>query len=236
MDSESFKPSEGYTTSMLIGLVALCLAAKPAAITFESLLSEMADLRQLAEYPSANWRCLQASSYNRESVHRDKPGWFADSDGEGFIRTEEINGHTEWVMMEHEGPGAITKMWTPFFNRDFNDRVGPNIRIYLDGSKTPLFDESFIKLVTGKGLVGAPWAEYTARAGNCYLPIPFAKSANYDGPAAVLLHHQLPRLSCWNTGQIVAKGLGDSQERCFGKGCESAGKAVFTVDDETLFH
>lgn len=162
---------------MLISLAALCLAAKPAIVTFESLLSEMADLSHLAEYPSANWRCLQASSYNRESVHRDKPGWFADGDGEGFIRTEEINGHTEWVMMEHVGPGAITKMWTPFFYRDFNERVGPNICIYLDGSKTPIVDESFIKLVTGKGSVGAPWAEYTARAGNCYLPIPFAKSA-----------------------------------------------------------
>ena len=30
----------------------------------------------------------QASSYNRASKAKGQPGWFADSDGTGFIRTE----------------------------------------------------------------------------------------------------------------------------------------------------
>ena len=104
------------------------------------------------------------------------PGWFADSDGTGFIREEVINGRREYVMMEHMGPGCITKMWTPFFYYDFNNRVGPNVRIYLDGSSTPTYDESLIKLVRGEGSIPRPFAAPTARAGDSYLPIPFARS------------------------------------------------------------
>ncbi len=144
-----------------------------APITFASLLQEIADSSRLAQWPKSEFHSLQASSYNRESTHRDKPGWFADSDGIGFIRQE----GDEFVLMEHEGPGCITKIWTPFFYYGFDDLVGPNVRIYLDGSKQPLIDESLIKLVCGRGSVRAPWAAYSARAGNLYLPIPFAKSA-----------------------------------------------------------
>ena len=146
-------------------------------VTFKGLLEELSHPERLATFPNPEYQSLQASSYNRESTHRDKPGWFADSDGTGYIRTEQINGKTEWVMMEHAGPGCLTKFWTPFFYYDFNNRTGPNINIYLDGSKTPVFSESYIKLVTGQGSIGAPWAAYSARAGNLYLPIPFGKSA-----------------------------------------------------------
>lgn len=149
----------------------------PIAVTFPGLLQELTDPTALARFPSLRYESLQASSYNRESVHRDKPGWFADSDGVGFIRQEVIDGRTEWVILEHEGPGCLTKFWTPFFYYDFNNRVGPNIRVYLDGAKTPVIDESYIKLVTGQGSIGKPWAAYSARAGNLYLPIPFSRSA-----------------------------------------------------------
>lgn len=142
----------------------------------QSLLAEMIDRDCLARYPNPPYQSLQASSYNRESIRRDKPGWFADSDGVGFIREESLGGKKEWVIMEHVGPGAITKMWTPFFYYDFNNRVGPNVRIYLDGSTKPVLDESLIKLVRGEGSIPNPFAQTTARAGDSYLPIPFAKS------------------------------------------------------------
>jgi glycerophosphoryl diester phosphodiesterase len=145
-------------------------------ITLRSLLEEMIDRDRVARFPEPLYRSLQASSYNRESVRRDEPGWFADSDGLGFIRTETVDGKTEWVIMEHEGPGCITRIWTPFFYYDFNERVGPNVRIYLDGSETPVIDESLIKLVTGQAFVKPPFAAFTARAGDLYLPIPFAES------------------------------------------------------------
>ena len=165
--------------------VLLALALAPT-ITFRGLLAEMGDRDALARLPS--YECHQASSYNRESVSRNKPGWFADSDGTGFIRKEDHDGKPEWVMMEHDGPGCITKMWTPFFYYDFNNRVGPNIRIYLDGAKEPVIDESYIKLVMGKGSIPSSLAWFTARAGDSYLPIPFAKSAKVTMTAPPFYH------------------------------------------------
>ncbi len=155
----------------------LAMMSLSGSVTFASLVREMGDRTAIARWPSPEYRCLQASSYNRESTRRDQPGWFADSDGVGYVRKEGEGEQAEYVLMEHSGPGCITKMWTPFFYYDFNERRGPNIQIYLDGSPKPVLDESLIELVIGKGSIGAPWAAYSARAGNLYLPIPFAKSA-----------------------------------------------------------
>jgi hypothetical protein len=145
-------------------------------ITLESLLSEMTDPGLMARFPVKEYQALQASSYNRESVSPDKPGWFADSDGISWIREEPRDGKTEYVIMEHDGPGCITRLWTPFFYYDFNNRKGPNLRIYLDGNPIPVIDECFIDLVSGKGSIRPPFATFTARAGVCFLPVPFGKS------------------------------------------------------------
>ena len=145
-------------------------------VTFESLVSEMVDRDALARWPSPEYQQRQASSYNRRSVAPDKPGWFADQDGVGFIRTEKREGKTEWVLMEHDGPGCITRIWTPFFYYNFNERTGPNIRVYLDGAEKPVIDCSLIELVQAKQFVGEPFSAHTARAGDLYLPIPYAKS------------------------------------------------------------
>ncbi len=170
---------------------AISLSAPAQDITFSSLLSEMSSPDALARFPAPAFRQMQASSYNRDSVKRGEPGWFADSDGTGFIRDETINGRHEFVAMEHAGPGCVTRMWAPFFYYDFNDRVGPTVRVYLDGSETPTIEASWIELLTnnewpesyGKAperknafRVPSPLARFTARAGDVYLPIPFAKS------------------------------------------------------------
>jgi len=157
-------------------------------VAFSSLLTEMTDPYSAARLPAPAYESLQASSYNRASVHRDQPGWFADSDGLGFIRTEEIAGRMEWVLMEHDGPGCITKMWTPFFYYKFNDRKGPNVRIYLDGEATPVVDECFIELLTGRSFLKPPFGVLTARAGDSYLPIPFAKSCKVTLTAKPFYH------------------------------------------------
>ena len=165
---------------LTVGILGDPLVAAPT-ISLSSLLSEMTDPAALARLPQPQYQALQASSYNRASTNRTQPnqdtsGWFADSDGLGFIRTETIGGNQEWVLMEHEGPGCLTKFWTPFFYYGFDDRKGPNIRVYLDGADTPVLDESLIELVTGRGSIKPPFASLTARAGNSYLPIPFARS------------------------------------------------------------
>jgi len=174
----------------------IAFQAMPAEITFASLLEEMADAEALARWPRPEYRQLQASSYNRKSVARDQPdqdvnGWFADSDGLGFIRQEEVGGRKEWVILEQAGPGCLTKFWTPFFYYDFNNRTGPRVRIYLDGADAPVIDARFIELLTrndwqpsaygprpepqNRWVVPSPFADFTARAGNLYLPIPFAR-------------------------------------------------------------
>jgi hypothetical protein len=150
-------------------------------ITLASLLAEMADPAAVARFPESDYRCLQASSYNRASTNRNQPnqdatGWFADGDGVGFIRSETTDGKQQWILMEHLGPGCITKMCTPFFYYDFAERKGPNVRVYLDGSDTPAIDESLVQLVRGEGSFRPPLAAATARAGNSYMPIPFARS------------------------------------------------------------
>src|SRR5664279_2395353 len=80
----------------------IVISVNAQQVTIQSLLKEMACRSCLARYPYPAYASLQASSYNRESTARDAPGWFADSDGTGFIRTEEKDGKTEWVVMEHD--------------------------------------------------------------------------------------------------------------------------------------
>jgi hypothetical protein len=162
--------------SAIVSAILLGATLSAQSISFTSLLREMTDPTRMAEYPVKEYQSLQASSYNRASVSPDQPGWFADSDGGSWIRQEQIEGKTEYVVMEHTGPGCITRLWTPFFYYDFNNRKGPNIKIYLDGNPEPLINECFIELLTGKGSVMPPFASFTARAGVCFLPIPFGKS------------------------------------------------------------
>ncbi len=155
-------------------------AAAPAAttdVTFVSLLGELTDRSVVTHMPAPSYRGLQASSYNRAAKTPDDPGgWFANGDCGYVLRHEVHEGQQEAVLMEHEGPGVLTRIWTPFFYKSFGNRQGTDIRIYLDGEATPRFTANFIALVTGKGPVPAPFAQDTVRAGDLYLPIPFAKS------------------------------------------------------------
>jgi hypothetical protein len=57
-----------------------------------------------------------------------------------------------------------------------DDLEGPDIHIYLDGSSKPVISENFFRFITGRGSAPLPFAQRTARAGNSYLPVPFAKS------------------------------------------------------------
>lgn len=159
-------------------LVLLAGKMKAQEVTMQSLLREMVDREKLTEFPTdVLYRTLQASSYNRASVAPDQPGWFTDADGVSCIRTEKNKkGETEWVLMEDKGPGAITKMWAVCFYYGLEDTKGANLKIYLDGEEEPTIFCNFFELVQGKNFVKPPLAAETRRAGNCYLPIPYAKS------------------------------------------------------------
>mgnify|MGYP002712946177 FL=1 len=78
--------------------------------------------------------------------------------------------------MEGDGPGVLTRIWTPFFYKDFDNREGPDILIYLDGEEEPSIRTNMIRLLTGESFAPPPFAVYTCRAGDLYLPISFGKS------------------------------------------------------------
>jgi hypothetical protein len=155
----------------------MLVSAASAEITFSSLLHEMIDRTVVTHWPATEYQSLQASSANRASKTPDEPnGWFANSDCNFEIRKETRDGRTEAVLMEHDGPGVLTRIWTPFFYQGLGDRKGTEIRIYIDGETTPRLQGGMIELLTGNGPVKPPFAQTTVRAGDLYLPIPFSKS------------------------------------------------------------
>jgi hypothetical protein len=155
----------------------LLAAAARGEVTFSSLLREMTERAVVTHWPANEYLSLQASSTNRATKTPDDPnGWFANSDCNFEIRKESTAGRTECVLMEHDGPGVLTRIWTPFFQNDFGDRKGTDIRIYIDGESEPRIHGNMIEWLTGKGPVKPPFAQTTVRAGVLYLPIPFAKS------------------------------------------------------------
>ena len=80
------KKSAYLFSVLLTGFLANSVAQE---ITLRTLLEEMTDRDSIASFPSPEYECLQASSYNRMSVPpRGSEGWFADSDGIGYIREE----------------------------------------------------------------------------------------------------------------------------------------------------
>lgn len=163
---------------VIAALANLCSIHAQEQVSMQSLLREMVDRKQLVEYPeSIPYKAMQASSYNRASVSPDQPGWFADSDGVFCIRTEKNReGETEWVLMEDKGPGVITKIWAVCFYYGLDDTTGANLKIYLDGEEEPTINCNFFEFVKGESFVKPPFAMETRRAGNSYLPIPYAKS------------------------------------------------------------
>lgn len=163
---------------VIAALINLCSIHAQEQVSMQSLLREMVDRKQLVEYPeSIPYKAMQASSYNRASVSPDQPGWFADSDGVFCIRTEKNReGETEWVLMEDKGPGVITKIWAVCFYYGLDDTTGANLKIYLDGEDEPTINCNFFEFVKGESFVKPPLAMETRRAGNSYLPIPYAKS------------------------------------------------------------
>ena len=146
------------------------------AITTASLLKDLTDYSSVTKWPDPYYQEMQASSYDRKSVSPDKPGWFANADASQFIRTEQTNGHKEYVMMDADGPGAIIRFWLTTFKREgvlrvyFDSQTEPDITI-------PAYDLMKMALSVGKGLLLAHSSYEPKEKGgsNLYLPMPFAK-------------------------------------------------------------
>lgn len=158
-------------------LASSCQQESRQTITLESLLDEMISFDESARYPLIPYSCKQESSYDRRSVHPDSAGWFANDDGFGIIRVDTINGRTEDVLFDQEGPGVITRIWLTTLNKQ------GKMRFYFDNSPEaqwiiPAYDLMKTGLSLGKGLL-QPHTSYTpdGKGGNTlFLPIPYAKA------------------------------------------------------------
>lgn len=150
-----------------------------ASVSLESLLREMVDRDRLARYPTGTraFTAAQASSHDRRSVSEEEEGWFANNDWSHFLRVETVEGRREWVMMDEEGPGCITRIWmggSPPYGR---------LRVYIDGAEEPSIEGGVDEIIGGTKLVGPPLSAIRARGRNLYLPVPYARrcKVTYDG-------------------------------------------------------
>jgi len=145
-------------------------------ISLKSLLTDMINFESVARWSRPPYMLKQTSSYDRKSVSPEKPGWFANADASQYIRAEEKNGHTENVMLDVDGPGAIVRFWLTTFKRN------GILRIYFDGKpdagiEIPAYDLMKLNFGLGKALLNAHSSyEATEKGGSTlYLPLPFAK-------------------------------------------------------------
>ena len=148
-------------------------------VSIESLLKEMVDRSERAKYPDPAFTCKQFSSYDRETVSKDQPGWFANSDRSMFIRVEKNNNRREFVLMDAEGPGAIVRFWMTFAGRNSGRGI---MRIYVDDYSKPAIEGSAFDILSGTVIATAPLAmsvselsPYENRGHNLYFPIPYSQ-------------------------------------------------------------
>jgi arylsulfatase A-like enzyme len=90
-------------------------AAEDHPIHLGSLLEDMLDRTKIAEFPQPEFICKQASSYNRRSKTPGNPDWFAGCDFDQFYGSTEVGGRKEWIMLDVDGPGVVTRWWLPSF-------------------------------------------------------------------------------------------------------------------------
>jgi len=171
-----------FRAGICLILCGFCLSAAVAAeVTTESLLSEMTDLRGMAEFPDPPFTCQQFSSYDRAAVSPEE-NWFANGDRGHYLREEERDGRTEHVMMDAEGPGAIVRIWSA--------NPSGTLRIYLDGEEAPMLEVPMGDLLGGK-VPGfpVPIAGERSRGWNCYFPIPYAEHCKVTSDEGGFYYH-----------------------------------------------
>jgi hypothetical protein len=164
-------------------------AAQPrqdSAITTRTLLEEMLDRDAIARFPSPAYIQKQDSSYDRASTSADDQStWFANNDRGMYLRTEQNQGRTEYVMMDATGPGAITRFWSA--------NPAGTLRVYIDGNPTPVIEAPMKDVLSGKWEIEAPLSTVSSNGCNLYLPIPYAKGCKVtsdEGNFYFIINHR----------------------------------------------
>ena len=146
-----------FRQALAAGAVLLLLAggakAQSATASIASLVQEETSISRLPLLH--DWTSNLQSSYDRTGGNADQ-GHFLSGDGK------------EGVMADMDGPGAVVRLWSA--------NPGGQVKIYIDGSPTPVIDRPFHTLFDGSF---APF-----KAGLCgrssggvysYVPIPYAR-------------------------------------------------------------
>jgi hypothetical protein len=149
--------------------------AQANTLSYADLCHRLTTLDGLAQLPPDGEKSAEATSYDRASKYdaaSDKyTDWGANGDGNGggLFNSDKV------TMAEITGPGFINRIWSAAPGNG-------HVRIYLDGSDTPVVDLPFVDYFSGKA---APFN----RSNLCYhtnekggggwdnfVPIPFQKS------------------------------------------------------------
>ena len=153
-------------------------------ITTGTLIDQMVDLKQLAEFPDVYCKTVQFSSYDRRSKTYGDTMWFANSDGFGgepipnfekVLVAPDTGGVGEYLICDVQGPGAIVRVWTA--------AITGTIRLYLDDLDTPIYDgpaKDFLMypyrtFAQKEGIEEAVFTGTYQQREACYFPMPFAK-------------------------------------------------------------
>ncbi len=195
-----------FTKAVLaLATTAVLLSPALAAVTTESLLDEMTDLKRLATWPDPPYVTKQFSSYDRKSTsHSDFRGWFANGDAGQYLRVEDKEGRKEHVMMDIDGPGAIVRIWSA--------NPKGTLRVYLDGAAKPAIEAPMTKLLGGE-VPGfpKPIAGERARGWNLYFPIAYAKHCKVTSDEGGFYYHVNYRT--WPAGtEISTFSMEDTQK------------------------
>ncbi len=163
----------------IITILASAASVSAQTISVETLLKEMVDREEKARFPYPEFTCKQASSYDRSSVERGGPGWFANWDRTMFIGTDKSKGRTEYIMIDAEGPGAVVRFWMTFAGSNCGRGT---MRIYIDDMDNPVIESEAFAILSGDVVTGYPMAAsvselstYETRGHNLYFPIPYAR-------------------------------------------------------------
>lgn len=144
--------------------------------TYNDILNKMLDLKALSTPPIPGEVSGCFSSYDRRSRYNKATGlyeeWGANNDGNGYIRKE----GNDIVALEIDGPGVIWRVWSA------NPQAG-HIRIFIDGSPSPVLDVPFRNLFERFGAEGGQFwpANFPqllptlSRGKNRFIPISFSK-------------------------------------------------------------
>lgn len=165
---------------LIAGLIFLNTLVFGQIISLRTLLEDIEDFNTLTKFPDPEFITRQASSYDRMSVSKDQPGWFANYDLCNFYGTDSVEGRRELILLNTSGPGAVVRFWMTFAGVHPGEGT---LRIYIDGEENPVAVGHPMEILSGGKLAPEPLStsqpanyRYDRRGHTLYLPIPYAKS------------------------------------------------------------